>query len=751
MRRNKLNLTTLETDIRNLFIQNSSQSFSIKDIIDALHLTPKSYKEVGNAVFALLENGFIRKENKKYILNAQKISTPKVNQPSPQLLQGTFDATPMARNCSYAFVRTEQGDFYVSAEDTLNAFHGDTVAIEPHYKNNKPDFCYIRKVIKRAAEILAGDLQQSNGKYYFLCSNPKIYQWFEVIDIGNAEPGMKVMLQVTIWGNRSLSKPPLGKVIEVLGPAGNPDTELLAVIRQNNLPLEFPEKVIDELSSLPETISNDELLGRKDLRNLITFTIDPASAKDYDDAISLEDIETGWRLYVHIADVSHYVKTDSMLFEECVTRGNSYYFPRKVIPMLPEKLSNRLCSLRQNEDKLTLSVITDFDRKGNILKQTLWESVINSDARLTYEQVDALYEDKESNLAEEIKKALNSGRELSRILSAKRDKDGCLFFDLPETEYIYDEEGFVSRMEQSAETEPHKLIENFMLVANQFIAEQLTLLAPFTIYRVHEFPDMEKLKRLSILLANYGLTLNFKVDLNHSLQRLMQSFPDEIYHKVFDKQVLRSLKKAKYSPQHLPHFGLAMETYTHFTSPIRRLCDLVIHHLCKQYILHSEQPCFNRKQITQYANQASDKELVADESERSIERVMNVIYMKNRVGEIYDGIITGMNSTSLFVQPTTLPITGVLSADLLPKGKWIYNEQAQRYQNERTADYYQLMDTVRVQVMQVTDDIYFELLNEAGSHLHHVSGLTRKVTMQKRNFRHQYKPGRKKRNGRRHR
>ncbi len=737
MKRNKPNPMALEENIRQLFLSRPDALYTLNDVLDALYISKKAISEVKAIFFELLESGYLKKDNKKFRLNKSQLKQSSVKQTpaqqqSPNLIEGTFDATSLARNYSYAFVRTEKGDFYVSSEDTLNAFHGDTVAIEPYFRGERSDYCYVRKVIKRAAEILAGDLQQSGGKFYFICSNPKIHQWFDVSDTMNAASGMKVMLEVTNWGNRSLSKPPVGKVKEVLGVSGNPETELLAVIRQNNLPLEFPENLTSEIEALPETIEEVEISKRKDYRNLVTFTIDPSSAKDYDDAISLETTDTGWRLYVHIADVAHYIKTDSELFAECLNRGNSYYFPRKVIPMLPEKLSNRICSLRQNEDKLTLTAVTEINKSGKIINQFLYESIINSSARLSYEQVDDLFEGKQTEIPQDVISALNESRKLSKLLTSSRIKAGYLFFDLPETEYVYNEAGFVHQMNQSIETESHKLIENFMLIANQFVAEKLTAMAPVVMYRVHELPDMEKLERLSILLSAYGLNLKFKESLNLSLQSLLLSFPDEMYHRVFDRLVLRSLKKAKYTVEHLPHFGLAIETYTHFTSPIRRLCDLVVHHLCKKYVIHSSNTEFNKKQLIIYSNIASEKELIADESEREIEKVMNAIYMKEHIGEVYDGIIVGVNSSSLFIQLNDIPISGVLKVLQLPKGKWVYHDTYMRFQNERTGDFFQLMDTVRVQVTQVSDDVYFDYINEQDTHKHHVSALTPNTTFQKR-------------------
>jgi ribonuclease R len=629
----------------------------------------------------------------------------------------------LAKNLSYAFVRTEQGDFFVSSEDTMNAFHGDTIAIEPYYKNTKSDYCYIRRIIKRAATSFAGDIQESGGKFYFISSNPKIHQWFNVSDLATATPGYKVILEVTNWGNKQLNKPPTGKVTEVLGISGNPEVELLAVIRQNNLPLEFPEPVLAEVARISEKLDDMSIGKRKDYRALDTFTIDPASAKDYDDAITLETSDSGWKLYVHIADVAHYVKSGSALFAEAEKRGNSYYFPRKVIPMLPETLSNGYCSLRPNEDKLTLTVVTSFDKRGKIQHQEIWESVIRSKSRLTYEQVDEHFDGKQTLIPANIRKQLDSARDLSKLLTRYRNIDGYLLFDLPETEYLYNDEGFIYQMNSSAETESHKLIENFMLIANQYVAERLTEVAPFTMYRVHEFPDWDRLERLSIMLTAYGLKLEIVEDMNHSLQRLLKSMPDETYHKVFDRYILRSLKKAKYTPELLPHFGLAIDTYTHFTSPIRRLCDLVIHHLCKQYLIHSAQSGFTKEQIKHYSTVASEKEIIADKAERDIERTLNCAYMRDRIGDKYTGLVVGMNSSGMIIRLNELPITGVLKTAQLTKGKWFVKDNEMRLINERSGYFYQLMDTLILKVINVSDDVYFEPVDEPGAHKHHVSYL----------------------------
>ena len=393
-----------------------------------------------------------------------------------------------------------------------------------------------------------------------------------------------------------------------MGLSGYPQVELLAVIRQYNLPLQFPPQVLQEIESVSSTIENTEIANRLDLRILYTFTIDPVSAKDFDDAISIEKMGSGWRLWVHIADVSHYLKTSSSAFKEALLRGNSFYFPKKVIPMIPERLSNLICSLRPDEDKLCLSVITDFDDLGNVINQSIHESIIRSNIRLTYREVDDFFNGVNADLPHTLHSSLNDGRELSSILSKKRIREGYVFFDLPDVEYEYDQEGFVRRIEVSEETESHKLIENFMLVANEFVASKLNSKCQLAVFRIHENPDPEKISRVCNLLRIYGIEINPHNDPNKFVQNILSALPNDDFHIVFDKIVLRSMKKAKYSPRCSRHFGLSIECYTHFTSPIRRICDLVVHHMCKQVLIHNRVREFDDQQLKMIAEISSERE-----------------------------------------------------------------------------------------------------------------------------------------------
>lgn len=711
-----------EKRVVELMKQSDNKPVSYNEIVILGAITRKDKYHIREAINSLQDKGILSKASRKYKLT-EDLSTPLPprNEPkktSPTLISGVFDATPLAKDLTYAFVRADDGDYFVRADDTLNAYHNDIVGIEPLINKAGKKYCIIRKIEKRANEIMTGDVRSAGGHEVFISTNRKIHRWFDVLSNENGLEGKKVLVEVSNWGNPQTGKSPGVKVKEILGLAGDPDVELIAVLKQYGLPLEFPQEVLDEANAIPERIAKADIAMRTDHRELFTFTIDPISAKDFDDAISIQRNRDGWTLYVHIADVAHYVAKDSKLFHEAMVRGNSFYFPKKVIPMLPEKISNKLCSLRPDEDKLTMTIRSDLDSNGNIIKQRMYESVIRSNFRLTYEEVDAYIDGSPVFTDQDLRVAIDESRELSRLLSHKRKQAGYLFFDLPEVEYHYDDEGFIHDFTLANETESHVLIENFMLVANEYSAKTLSKLSPMSIYRIHEDPDMNKIERLATTLGFYGIRVLMYENLNKSMQALLDSFPNQVFHKVFDRMVLRSLKKAKYSTEHIRHFGLSIEDYTHFTSPIRRLCDLVIHHLCKEYIIHSTKPVFSTSDLKEIASIASEREILADESEREINRIYKLSYMKNKVGQEYHGLVIGANSSGLIVQLDEIPVTGILDKSQLSGSGYVYRDQEQSYVNKRTGYYYQLTDKVKVIVMQVTDDVYLELSNDADAHIH---------------------------------
>jgi len=705
--------SNLSYKIKKLLESHPHDLYRMKDLSRQLRIGRHKHKDLSDTLFKMVKEKQILLKNRNYtalkIVKRQSDQSRKIEKKSTssRILIGTFDATSLARNRSYAFVITESVDVFVSAEDTLTAYHKDKVEVEVRYGRQGKQFGIITRIIERAREQIVGLVQEYNGRYYLIPDNSRIHTNFQINKLKQANPGLKVVLQVSNWGNRELQKLPVGDILDVLGKAGDPDVEVLSVIRQYNLPLLFPEEVQTELIDLSDDITEAEISIRHDLRNLKTLTIDPASAKDFDDAISFISTDKGYELYVHIADVAHYIQPGMKLFDEAAKRGNSFYFPKRVIPMLPEKISNKICSLRPFEEKLTVTVQTNFDKNYNVISQEVYESVIKSNARFNYEEIDELFDGKETKIDPQIIEMLNDMRNISAFLLKKRKKKGYLHFDLPETEFIFDDEGHISDLRRSRETESHQLIENFMLIANEYVATRLS--TQNTMYRIHEEPDEKKLLNLKQILKRYQLTLNIKQSYNIALQHVLDDMPSSLYHRVFDRMILRSMKRARYSTENKGHFGLAIRNYSHFTSPIRRLCDLIVHHQIKEMI-YGRTKKFTKKEIFDYAGIASDQENLADESEREVEMKNKLNFMKKKLGDEYDGIIVGVKPSGLIVELDELPVTGVIPISSI-KGDYLeFDDRYMMLIGRSAGMIFKLTDKVKVLVSNIDDEVKFQLV-----------------------------------------
>lgn len=738
----------IKTEILEFLVNKYDKAYTITQITAHLGLKKDSRPEIQNILNELFKDGYIMKISKRYSAIPEKvnisidndnqentiindISTLNIEESlqekkSVENIIGVFDATSLAKNYSYAFVNCDEGkDVFISSEDTLNAYHGDTVEVEIQRYRNEKRYGIITKIIERKREKFIGIVDTVRKKQYFKSDNKKIHTMFDVIGDKKIESNFKVVVEIINWGLRQKNKLPVCKVVEILGEAGNPEVELLAVIRDFDLPLEFPEDVIEEASSFAD-ITDEIKAGnfsakRLDLRDLYTITIDPASAKDFDDAISIIEEDDNLILFVHIADVAHYIKLGSRLFEEAVNRGNSYYFPKKVIPMLPEILSNKLCSLRPDEEKYTITVKTTFDIKGKIQSQEIFETITRSNVRLAYEEVDDYFEGKNTDFTDELINQIELMRKLSKFLSLNRTQRGYLKFDLPEVNYIFDEEGNISNIERSRETESHMLIENFMLIANEYVAKLLTKKTKATIYRIHEEPDEKDLNKIKDILKVHEIFFNVEHQLNKTWQNVIESLPDEKYHRVFDRMILRSMKKAKYSTNRVKHFGLGLETYTHFTSPIRRLCDLLVHIQLKQSVFKSsisEQDSklkLSPEKMFELAGIATERESVADESERSMESKLLINFMKDKVGTKYKALIVHMNSNNIFIELNDIPVRGVIKLNQIKDDYYEFDERYMLIKGKRNGRIYRLCDYLDVILSSVDDDILFIPTENAGN------------------------------------
>ena len=475
-----------------------------------------------------------------------------------------------------------QPDIFIAAENTGTAMHGDRVVVRishdaPYARIKGRREGRVIRILERAHDTIVGTLQRSRNFYYVVPDDPRIVHDVYVRPAQDrrsqtaATVGDKIVVRLDAWESRHVN--PEGEIIEVLGPATAPGIDMLSIVRKFHLPAEFPKDVLDQAERIPDKINPRHLEGREDLRKEFIVTIDPDDARDFDDAIQVEKNKSGWRLGVHIADVAAYVEPGSALDREARQRGNSVYLPDRVIPMLPERLSNGVCSLNPGVDRLTSSVFIHFDKNGVMKSARFARSVIRSAHRLTYKQAYAILS---SPPGDRLSERLHTAWELASLLRRKRFEHGALDLDFPEVKVWVDKSGHSVRLERVENDESHQLIEEFMLAANEAVARELKKRAIPTIYRVHENPDPEKLAEY----REFVLSFNYRVgDLTHraELQRLLAMIHGKPEEQALKIALLKSLKRARYDPQPLGHYGLAKANYLHFTSPIRRYADLVVH------------------------------------------------------------------------------------------------------------------------------------------------------------------------------
>ena len=702
---NKNRRDEIEKLILDLLKKNPSSYFTLKDISENISLRKHEHKELRDIMNSLKRDEKIVLRNKQFGIKSA---------PQQKIVEGVFDAGSLVRGYSYAFVNAKDGDIFIDSEDISNAYHNDRVKVEIKYRRRGLLYGKVISISKRANVNLTGNIDSYQGRNFLVPDLARIHTTFEITDLKGAKKNQKVVLLVEDWGNRELNKRPRGKVSEILGEAGDTRIEELALIKQFDLPLYFPETVLQETNKLSEEITESVIHKRRDLRKLLTFTIDPETAKDYDDAISLEINDREYVLYVHIADVSYYIGTGSALFNEAVTRGNSFYFPRTVIPMLPEKISNKICSLRPDEDKLTLTVITHFDKLLNIKDQTVCESVIRSAARLTYEEVDQLFEGGKSEIPEEIASILEELRQISAGLTKKRYDLGYIPFNMPDTNFRYDEEGNISEIVTERETESHKLIENCMLLANEYTAKLLHKKTEKGMYRIHEDPDPGSIDKILGLLTYYKIKYKKNQKVQKLIQGLLLSMPNEDYHRVFDPLILRSMKKARYDTIPIGHFGLAMQHYTHFTSPIRRICDLVVHHLIRQHIWqqgssHSLKP----RNLQNIADNASERELLSDSAERETASQFKKLYMKDKIGEVYQALIVNMNNNNIIVELDDIPVSGIVPLASLTDDNYNFYSRYMELIGKRGKRVFRILDRITVKLDRIDFDLTFSLVENS--------------------------------------
>lgn len=610
----------------------------------------------------------------------------------------------------------KQKDIFIKGKDLQGAMHNDRVIIrlEKQSTDNKKQEGKVVRIIERVNAQIVGTFEKNKYFGFVVPDDNRIaFDFFVGKDEFNgAQDGDKVLLKVTKWPEKRRN--PEGEVIAVLGKKGDPGVDILSIIRKYQLPEEFPPEVIKEAEKIPLKVDSSEMDKRRDLRDLMMVTIDGADAKDLDDAVSLEILSNGlFRLGVHIADVGEYVKENSLLDKEALARGTSVYLVDRVIPMLPTRLSNGICSLNVGEDRLAMSCFMHIDNKGEVVSHEICESVINVDERMTYENVYKILKEEEPDLIERYKDyvAMFEGMEkLCLILRKKRLKRGAIDFDFPESKVKLDDKGKPVEIYLRERTIAEQIIEEFMICANETVAEHYFWLETPFLYRIHEEPAYEDLMDLNEFLRIFGYNLKgINNDIHPKVfQEIIEQVEDKPEKRVINTVLLRSMQHARYSPEPLGHFGLASEYYSHFTSPIRRYPDLAIHRVIKEMIRNGERLKNKRishlkEQMSHYADQSSLRERIAEEAERESVDLKKVEYMKDYEGKEFTGIISSVTSFGFFVELEN-SVEGLVHVSTLTDDFYQFAQKSLSLIGENFKKTYRIGQEVKVIIARVDMD-----------------------------------------------
>ncbi len=629
----------------------------------------------------------------------------KYGKPEMFSIQGIFSGHP--RGFGFVTAEGREQDVFIPEDKTGGALHGDKVQIvvEREPSGKRAEGAVIR-ILEHANPTIIGYYQKNKNFGFVIPDNQKISLDIFIPqgkDMG-AVTGHKVVAAITDFGG--LRRKPEGEIVEIIGHVNDPGTDILSIVRAYGLPEEFPDEVMEEVSYIPDEVEEADKKGRLDLRDVQMVTIDGEDAKDLDDAVSLSKEDGIYHLGVHIADVSHYVREGSLLDQEALRRGTSVYLVDRVIPMLPHKLSNGICSLNEGCDRLALSCLMEIDEKGTILGHRIAETLIRVDKRMSYTSVNKIVsegDEEERKAYEELVPMFELMKELSGILREKRSRRGAIDFEFPESKIILDDRGKPLEIKPYERNTATKIIEDFMLAANETVAEDFFWQQLPFLYRTHDNPDPEKMKQLSTFIHNFGLFIRTSQGEIHpkEIQKLLEKTEGTPQEALISRLTLRSMKQAKYTTECTGHFGLAAKYYTHFTSPIRRYPDLQIHRIIKENLRSG----MGEKRIAHYdrilpevAVKTSALERRADEAERETDKLKKCEYMSRYIGETFDGVISGVTNWGLYVElPNT--VEGMIRMNALNDDYYIFDEQHYELVGEMTKKTYKLGQQIKIEVL----------------------------------------------------
>ncbi len=690
--------------------EKSSKIYNYKQISDGIdYRNPRQRELVIQALHKLLAAQRIKEVEKgKYILNLKIEDT----------VTGIIDFNQAGN--AYVSVDGLDEDIFIHSKNVKDALQGDTVLVVTYHFKGKKLEGSVLEVLKRNREEFVGTFQLINHKDFgfVVCDKKTINTDIFVPKgkIGGAKDGEKVLVKMVDW--KPGEKNPEGEIIKVLGSPGEHETEIHSILAEYGLPYSFPEEVEKEADEIDRQIHDSEVAKRRDMRKICTFTIDPKDAKDFDDALSIQKLDNGnWEIGVHIADVSHYVTPGTLLDEEAYDRATSVYLVDRVVPMLPEVLSNDVCSLRPNEDKYTFSAVFEMNEKAEVVKEWFGRTVIHSDRRFTYEEAQERIETKEGDLAEEILELDH----LAKILRKERINNGAITFDRSEVRFNLDENNEPIGVYFKISKDSNHLIEEFMLLANRKVSEFVSLNRKGEpngntfIYRIHDDPDPTKLEALRDFVSTFG----YKMDLANtkkvaeSLNRLLTDVKGKGEENMIETLAMRSMSKAVYSTNPIGHYGLGFEYYTHFTSPIRRYPDLIAHRLLQHYLDGGKSP--NKDEFEEKSKHCSAMERLAADAERDSIKFMQVKFMEKHLGEEFTGVISGVADFGFWVQIPENGAEGLIKLRDLMDDSYTYDPKIHAVVGSRTGNQYQLGDEVRIKVTKanlIQKQLDFKIINE---------------------------------------
>lgn len=686
---------SLRNAVLNFFDDSPGASFSFKQL--ARQIGPKN-KALNNQLFDTLEE--LEKSGKIQQLPDGTYSSTR----KPQTLEGVVDHV----NPKFAYVNVgDENDVYVRTHDLNTAMHGDSVKVSiiANRKGDHPEG-RVEEIVKRNRNRFVGKLEMMPNRFAFVVPDfKKIYQDFYIYqdNVGDAKNNDKVLVEVVKWGDGD--KSPEAKIIEILGKTGENEAEIHSIMAEFDLPFRFPDHVLQESERIPDTISDSEIKKRRDFRDVLTFTIDPEDAKDFDDAISFRKLDSGlMEVGVHIADVTHYVIPNTELDTDAFDRATSVYLVDRTVPMLPERLSNGLCSLRPNETKLTFAAVFEMDERGKIHKEWYGRTVIHSDRRFTYEQAQEAIETGQGQFAQELR-TLN---DVAIKLRKERFAKGAVNFETTEVKFKLDAAGKPLAVIPKIRKDAHKLVEEFMLLANKGVATFIFKMKKGAdkntfVYRIHDYPDPEKVVDFAKFAKQFGHDLQTEENaVSRSLNKLMDEIEGKPEQNVLQSLAVRAMSKAKYTTEPKGHFGLAFDHYTHFTSPIRRYPDMMVHRLLQHYL--DEGKPVSKTEYESKCIHSSEREKRAADAERASIKYKQVEFMSLAEDKVYDGIITGVTDFGIFVEIIETRCEGMVRLADMKDDFYEYEEKSYRVIGRRRKKIYRLGDEVKVKIKKTDID-----------------------------------------------